>query len=234
MERIKILYLHIYEDEKTQMIRKILEELYGKENILSSRKKYRTLDILIFIVIYILCICCALICFYYLCIVSTYTYILIPPCIIITVIIFFIGSIIIYELLYSTFLYKANKSFDQLKPHVIVAYQFGCILATHLDGPKVPMLLISPVEENFFSNKIRKKINISDYPYIIFVHTTKDKKRYLKKSLSLIESLDKKKYRVEIVDEGYHLELLSPAEYKYWIDEIYSMRPEYPSINSQQ
>ncbi|SOV75139.1 conserved Plasmodium protein, unknown function [Plasmodium sp. gorilla clade G3] len=234
MERIKILYLHIHEDEKTQMIRKILEELYGKENILSSRKKYRILDILIFIVIYILCISCTLVCFYYLCIVSTYAYILILPCIIITVIIFFIGSIIIYELLYSTFLYKANKSFDKLKPHVIVAYQFGCILATHLDGPKVPMLLISPIEENFFSNQIRKKINISDYPYIIFVHTTNDKKRYLKKSLSLIESLNKKKYRVEIVNEGYHSELLSPAEYKYWIDEIYSMSPEYPSIKSQQ
>ncbi|KNG78161.1 hypothetical protein PFMG_04377 [Plasmodium falciparum IGH-CR14] len=193
MERIKILYLHIHEDEKSQMIRKILEELYGKENILSSRKKYRTLDILIFIFIYILCICCALVCFYYLCI--------------------------------------ANKSFDKLKPHVIVAYKFGCILATHLDGPK---LLISPVEENFFSSKIRKKINISDYPYIIFVHTTNDKKRYLKKSLSLIESLDKKKYRVEIVNEGYHSEFLSPAEYKYWIDEIHSMSPEYSSINYQQ
>ncbi|KAI4840730.1 hypothetical protein MKS88_000965 [Plasmodium brasilianum] len=159
MEAIKILYLHIYEDVKTNKIRKLLEDEYGKDNVISSKDKC---------------------------------------------------------------LKKANKLFEKYKPNVIVAYQFGCILAMHLTGPRVPMLLISPVQENLFSKRIRNEVNISDFPYIIFVHSTTDRKRNLSKSLDLIESLDKRKYRVEIVNDDFGLELISNSDYKNWVDEVYA------------
>ncbi|CRH03019.1 conserved Plasmodium protein, unknown function [Plasmodium relictum] len=222
MQAIKILYLHIYEDAKTTKIRKILEKIYGKDNILSSKSKSRTLDILILIFVYILCILCICISFYYLFATKVLVYMLIFPSIIITVIIFFLGSIAIYEVLYQRSLVEANQLFKKFKPNVIVAYQFGCILAMNIDSPRVPMLLISPVQENLFSTRLRKKINITDYPYIIFVHSTKDKKRSLNKTLELVESVDKQKYRVEIIDGGYNLELLSSSDYKSWVDEIYT------------
>ncbi|SBS96074.1 conserved Plasmodium protein, unknown function [Plasmodium malariae] len=170
MEAIKILYLHIYEDVKTNKIRKLLEDEYGKDNVISSKDKSKALDIFILIFIYVL----------------------------------------------------SNKLFEKYKPNVIVAYQFGCILAMHLTGPRVPMLLISPVQENLFSKRIRNEVNISDFPYIIFVHSTTDRKRNLSKSLDLIESLDKRKYRVEIVNDDFGLELISNSDYKNWVDEVYA------------
>eukprot|EP00366_Plasmodium_knowlesi_P003612 XP_002261109.1 hypothetical protein, conserved in Plasmodium species [Plasmodium knowlesi strain H] len=156
-EPIKILYLHIYEDTKTKKIRKLLEENYGKDNIL-----------------------------------------------------------------YRRCLGKANKLFDTLKPNVIVGYQFGCILAMHLSGVRIPMVLVSPVQENIFSSKIRKTVNIGDYPYIIFVHSTKDTKRNLSKTLELVESINRQNCRVEIVEEGHNFELMSASDYKNWVDEVYA------------
>ncbi|CRG93117.1 conserved Plasmodium protein, unknown function [Plasmodium gallinaceum] len=220
MQSLKILYLHIYENAKTKKIRKMLEKIYGKDNVLSSKNKSRTLDVLILIFVYILCIFCISISFYFL--YASKMYMLVIPCIFIMIMIFLIGSIVIYEVVYQRSLVEANLLFKKFKPNVIVAFQFGCILAMNLDPPQVPMLLISPVQENLFSTKMRKKINIKDYPYIIFVHSTNDKKRSLNKTLELVKSVDKQKYRVEIVDGGYNLELLSASDYKGWIDEIYA------------
>ncbi|SBS80330.1 conserved Plasmodium protein, unknown function [Plasmodium ovale curtisi] len=186
MEPIKILYLHIYEDSKTKKIRSLLEEIYGKDNVISSKDKSRTIDILILIFVYTLCLCCI-----------------------------------------------ANKLFEKLNPNVIVAYQFGCILAMHLSGPRVPMLLISPVQENFFSARVRKEVPIADFPYIIFVHSTLDRKRNLNKTLQLVESLDKEKYRVEIINEGYNLELLNKSDYKNWIDEVYAQSIQHMTTRSK-
>ncbi|SBT70435.1 conserved Plasmodium protein, unknown function [Plasmodium malariae] len=222
MEAIKILYLHIYEDVKTKKIRKLLEDEYGKDNVISSKDKSKALDIFILIFIYVLCMCCIVFVFYILSRTTEYAYILILPGVLFTMTVFFIGSIIIYEVLYRRCLKKANKLFEKYKPNVIVAYQFGCILAMHLTGPRVPMLLISPVQENLFSKRIRNEVNISDFPYIIFVHSTTDRKRNLSKSLDLIESLDKRKYRVEIVNDDFGLELISNSDYKNWVDEVYA------------
>ncbi|SCO65380.1 conserved Plasmodium protein, unknown function [Plasmodium vivax] len=225
-EPIKILYLHIYEDKKTKKIRKLLEENYGKDNVISSKDKSRVVDIIILVVIYFLCLCCILLIFHFLFANIPYIYMLIMPCFIVTMSVFFIASTIIYEILYRRCLGKANKLFDTLKPNVIVGYQFGCILAMHLSGARVPMVLISPVQENIFSSKIRKNINIRDYPYIIFVHSTKDTKRNLSKTLELVESINKQNCRVEIVEEGCNLELMSASDYKNWVDEVFSQGQE--------
>ncbi|SBT31270.1 hypothetical protein POVWA2_006530 [Plasmodium ovale wallikeri] len=153
MEPIKILYLHIYEDSKTKKIRSLLEEIYGKDNVISSKDKSRTIDILILIFVYTLCLCC--------------------------------------------------------------------------------ILLISPVQENFFSARVRKEVPIADFPYIIFVHSTLDRKRNLNKTLQLVESLGKEKYRVEIINEGYNLELLNKSDYKNWIDEVYAQSIQHMTTRSK-
>ncbi|EUD65222.1 hypothetical protein C922_04351 [Plasmodium inui San Antonio 1] len=220
-EPIKILYLHIYEDSKTKKIRKLLEGNYGKDNVISSKDKSRVVDIIILVVIYILCLCCIFLIFNLLFSTIKDIYLLILPCFFVTMSVFFIATTIIYEILYRRCLGKANKLFDTLKPNVIVGYQFGCILAMHLSGARVPMVLVSPVQENIFSSKIRKSINISDYPYIIFVHSTKDTKRNLTKTLELVESVNKQNCRVEIVEEGHNLELMTASDYKNWVDEVY-------------
>lgn len=139
-EPIKILYLHIYEDKKTKKIRKLLEENYGKDNVISSKDKSRVVDIIILVVIYFLCLCCILLIFHFLFANIPYIYMLIMPCFFVTMSVFFIASTIIYEILYRRCLGKANKLFDTLKPNVIVGYQFGCILAMHLSGARVPMV----------------------------------------------------------------------------------------------
>ncbi|GAW79328.1 conserved Plasmodium protein, unknown function [Plasmodium gonderi] len=225
-EPVKILYLHIYEDKKTKKIRRLLEENYGKDNVISSKDKSRVVDILILVVIYILCMVCIFLIFHLFFSTIEYIYMLILPCFFVTMTSFFIASTVIYEILYRRCLAKANKLFEKLKPNVIVGYQFGCVLAMHLSGQLVPMLLISPMQENMFSMKIRKTINIRDFPYIIFVHSTKDVKRNLNKTLELVQSVDRKNCRVEIIDEGYNLELMKASDYRNWIDEMHAQGVE--------
>ncbi|SCA48444.1 conserved Plasmodium protein, unknown function [Plasmodium ovale] len=233
MEPIKILYLHIYEDSKTKKIRSLLEEIYGKDNVISSKDKSRTIDILILIFVYTLCLCCIVLILHCIFTLNEHVYMLIFPFFFTTMAIFFVGSTVFYEVLYRRCLRKANKLFEKLNPNVIVAYQFGCILAMHLSGPRVPMLLISPVQENFFSARVRKEVPIADFPYIIFVHSTLDRKRNLNKTLQLVESLDKEKYRVEIINEGYNLELLNKSDYKNWIDEVYAQSIQHMTTRSK-
>lgn len=44
--------------------------------------------------------------------------------------------------------------------------------------------------------------------------------------MKLVEKADKNKCRVELVDGGDSLDMLTPSDYKSWIDEIYNNKEE--------
>ncbi|VWU53407.1 conserved protein, unknown function, partial [Hepatocystis sp. ex Piliocolobus tephrosceles] len=140
MEQVKILYLHIVDDKRTKRVRSMLEENYGKNNVICCKDENYKTDLILVFLVYFICtsfvILITLICYYF----NSFIYTFILPLIIIYMTIFFIGSIIFNEIIYYKYLKKSNILYEKHKPNVMVGYEAGCTLAMHLDGPKVPMV----------------------------------------------------------------------------------------------
>lgn len=229
MPEIKILYLHVFEDDKSSVIRSTIEQAYGRENVTYPRLKNRKITIAFLLLLCVIYIASIYGCFWYLAQYTNFVYMLIPIWLLISTVILIPGIFLIYEIVYRKALEEAKTLFQDFSPNIIVTYHLGWTLATRIEGASLPMLLISPVQENLVSACFRKPIEVNKYPYIIFIHTNNDKKYNLNATLKLIESGNKNNCRVEIVDGGNNLGLLTDSDYKSWIDEIY-----YEGVNNKK
>lgn len=228
MPQIKILYLHVFEDDKSSVIRSTIEQAYGRENVACPRLKNKKITIAFLLVLCLIYIAAIYGSFWYLSQHTDFVYMLIPIWLLISAVILIPGIFLIYEIVYRKALEEAKNLFREFSPNVIVTYHLGWTLATRIDESNVPMLLISPVQENLISVWFRKPIDVNKYPYIIFIHTNNDKKYNLNATMKLVESANKKNCRVEIVDGGNNLTMLTGSDYKSWIDEIY-----YEGVNKE-
>ncbi|PHJ21615.1 transmembrane protein [Cystoisospora suis] len=116
----------------------------------------------------------------------------------------------------------AEATFEKFRPNLIVASSYGAVVCFQMDKPKLPLLLLSPAQDQYYRYMhLKPYISIADYPYVIIVHGSVDNDVPLDDSIRLIETCEVGRCRLEIVDDDHKLSSLTRDDFRRWIEEAY-------------
>ncbi|EPR61385.1 putative transmembrane protein [Toxoplasma gondii TgCatPRC2] len=221
----RILYLHGLEGGRGSEKEKMLEKVFGKQDVKAVNLKTRQTIMLftgLFTLLAVLFICGFVACFVLL---KWYIGLLVTLLgILVLAGGYWVAGRVVTQYMVKQAKRLAEKKFKEFRPNVIVAETFGAVVALNMNVPKVAMILLSPAQDQYTRfMKMSTYWGIGAYPYVMVVHGSHDKTIPLDDSVRLIETSEVGRCRLEVVDDNHALKGVTEEDLQNWVKEVYTI-----------